>query len=129
MLFFLYQLWISKIYSFNPNRTLVGLAIIKLLSKLSIFERNLLHEVLKRWKFSIFNLHNVKSFGKNLRVIALGHLACFFFFLFFLVQLHTFCFWSMICSQILVENEMLSVQMLGGYHSLILLYFKYVKMN
>lgn len=28
------------IYSFNPNRTLVGLAIIKLLSLLSIFERN-----------------------------------------------------------------------------------------
>jgi hypothetical protein len=41
------------IYSFNPNRILVGLAIIKLLSSLSIFERNLLHEVSKRRKFKI----------------------------------------------------------------------------
>lgn len=39
------------IYLFNPNRTLVGLAIIKLLSELSIFERNLLRQVSKRRKF------------------------------------------------------------------------------
>lgn len=123
MLFFLYQLWISKIYSFNPNRTLVGLAIIKLLSKLSIFERNLLHEVLKRRKFFNFQFAQCQKFRKKPKDYRPWSLACFFLFFSFLFNCTHFAFDPWYAPKFWWRMRCVSVQMLGGYHSLILLYF------